>query len=308
MRLFVTGATGFVGSAVVSELLSARHEVLGLARSDASAAALAARGVAVHRGSVEDLDRLRAGALACDGVIHTAFVHDFAKFVESCEIDRRAIAAIGDALAGSPRPFLVTSGTGLLARGRLAVESDRHPGGPRTFPRVATEDAADAAVARGARVAVVRLPPTVHGDGDHGFVPALIGIARRRGVSAYVGDGANRWPAVHRLDAARLYRLAIEREVVAGTRYHAVAEEEEGVPFRGIAEVIARRLGVPLVATSAAQAEAHFEWFAHFAQLDTPASSAWTQERLGWRPTHAGLLDDLDRPGYFAGAADTIVT
>jgi len=297
MRVFVTGATGFVGSAVVAELIAAGHSVLGLARSDASAKSLLAAGAQVHRGDLDDLGSLRKGAATADGVIHTAFNHDFSKFKDNCEADRRVITALGDALAGSGRPLLVTSGTGLLKPGRVSTEDDVPAASAAPNPRVASEEAAAAVAARGVHVSVVRLPPSVHGDGDHGFVPILIRIARDKGVSAYMGDGENRWPAVHRLDAAALYRLVLEK-ASAGTRYHGAAEE--GIAFREIAGVIGRRLNLPVVAKPDGEAAAHFGWFAHFAALDSPASSQRTRELLGWSPKQQGLIPDLDRASYFA--------
>jgi nucleoside-diphosphate-sugar epimerase len=297
MRIFVTGASGFIGSAIIRELIGAGHSVLGLARSDVSAASVAAAGAEVLRGSLDDVDSLCRGAKTADGVIHTAFIHDFSKFVENCEIDRHTIMEIASALEGTDKPMLVTSGTGLAGTGRVATENDRALAG-NPIPRVASEEAADAAVKRGARVAVVRLPQVHGGDGKAGLITYLFDIARKKGVSAYVGEGRNRWPAAHRLDVAVLYRLALEK-AVAGARYHAVADE--GVPVRDIAAVLARQLNVPLKSISPVEAEMHFGWLAHFVGADNPSSSALTHERLGWQPKEIGLIADISREGYFKG-------
>jgi len=290
MRIFVTGATGFIGSALVPELIDAGHTVLGLTRSDAGASSLAAAGAEVHRGSLEDLESLKSGAAKSDAVIHLAFIHDFSKFKENSETDRRAIEALGSALAGSDRLLIVTSGTLLVAPGRLATEEDEPFATSASIPRIATDEAAAAVAQRGVRVSLVRLPQ-IHDQNKQGLITFLIDLAREKGVSAFVGDGKNRWSAAHVSDTARLYRLALEKGVAA--RYHAVAEE--GVPMREIAEVIGRRLKLPVVAKSPAEAAEHFGWLGGFAGLDGPASSALTRERLGWRPVGPGLIADLER-------------
>ena len=295
MRVFVTGATGFIGSAVVRELIGAGHQVTGLARSDAGAASLAQSGATVLRGELADLDTLRRGADEADGVIHTAFIHDFSNFEASALADKRAIEALTEALANSARPLVVAGGMALIAPGRIATEDDVRDGSI-PFPRV-SEEMTMAAAERGVRASVLRLPPTVHGEGDHGFVPALIGIAREKGVSAYAGNGETRWAAVHRLDAARLFRLALE-SAPAGTKLHAIAEE--GVPMRTIAETIGRHLNVPVTSTPPEDAPARFGWIARFAVLDMAGSSAKTRERFGWEPNNLTLIDDLEQGHYFA--------
>jgi nucleoside-diphosphate-sugar epimerase len=305
MRVFVTGASGWIGSAVVTELISASHHVIGLARSDASAAALLAAGVEVQHGTLDDLDGLRDAAEKSDGVIHLAFKHDEAfsgNFQGAADSDRRAVAAIGEALAASDRPFLIASGTLGLAPGRLATEEDGRepepdteiPGGPRT--RLGTAQFTLSLASDGVRSSVVRLPPTCHGNGDNGFMATLVQIARATGVSGYLGDGSNRWPATHRLDVAHLFKLALEK-APAGSSLNAVAEE--GVPIRQVAEVIGRHLNLPVVAISPDEAAGHFGFLAGFLSLDSPASSERTRAMLDWKPTHPGLIDDLDQGHYF---------
>ncbi|MEU9556315.1 SDR family oxidoreductase [Streptomyces fumanus] len=304
MRIFVTGASGWIGSALVPELLDAGHQVVGLARSEASAAALTGAGADVVRGTLDDLDVLREAAAASDGVVHLAFKHDIAftgDYLGAAEADRRAVDAFGDALAGSDKPFVLASGLAGVAPGRVATERDTAGSGGTTLSaRAATADAALALAARGVRSSVVRLSPTCHGEGDNGFLAALIATARDRGVAGYVGDGANRWPAVHRLDAARLFRLAVER-APAGSMLHGAAEE--GVALRDIAEVIGRHLGVPVASVAPEQTAAHFTTLGGFVGEDCPASSALTRELLDWEPVHPGLLDDLDKGHYFSAPA-----
>lgn len=298
MRIFVTGATGFIGSEVVQQLLGAGHQVLGLARNDAAVDALQRLGVEAHRGDLSDTESLAAGACACEGVIHMGMTQDFSDVASIFKTDRVAIEAIGAALAGSHRPFVVPTGTMLLKPGRFGIEDDvADPNSAASF-RVPAEAAALALASKNVRVSVVRLAPSVHGQGDHkGFVPMLISIARQKGISAYVGDGLNRWPAVHRLDAAYLFRLALEKGG-KGSRYHAVSEQ--GVPIKDIAEAIGRRLNLPIVSQSPEEAAEHFGWFSSILATDNPTSNALTQERLGWRPVQPGLLADLEESYYFA--------
>jgi nucleoside-diphosphate-sugar epimerase len=292
MRVFVTGATGFIGSAVVQELLAKGHEVLGLARNDISAETLKKTGLSVHRGELTDLESLAAGARACDGVVHLAFIHDFSKYEANAEIDRLATAAMADAMEGTGKPLVVTSGTAVLVPGRVGIETD-----PPTSQTRAKSELVLRAAEKGVRVSVVRLAPSVHGAGDKAFVPALIDIARKTGVSAYIGEGVNRWPAVHRLDAAALFCLALEKGV-AGSRYHGAAEE--GVPVRAIAETIGKGLDLPVRSIKPEGAAQQFGWLAGFIGHDTPASSAMTRQSLGWNPTQPDLLTDMQQNGYFA--------
>ena len=294
MRIFITGATGFIGSAIVADVIQAGHQVLGLTRSEAGAQSLLAAGAEVFRGNLEDLDSLRRGAAMSDGVIHTAFNHDFSQFVANCEADRQAIEALGSALAGSDRPLLITSGTGMgaVAPGQPATEENFNPHHPN--PRKASELAGVTVAERGVNVSVVRLPQ-VHDTRKQGLISPLIDMARAKGVSAYVGDGRNRWPAAHVSDVARLYRLALERRQ-PGSRYHAVAEE--GIPLRDIAEIIGKGLKIPVVSISPEEAPIHFGWLGDFVGRDLPASGTQTQELLGWHPTGPGLVADLEHMKY----------
>ena len=299
MKVFVTGASGWIGSAVVPELISAGHQVIGLARSDASVAALEAVGAQVHRGTLDDLDGLHSAAAASDGVIHLAFKHDIAfsgDFQGAADSDRRAIETIGEALTGSDRPFVIASGILGLTPGRVATERDASDPNSLAGPRATSALKVLSLSAHGVRSSVLRLPPSVHGEGDDGFMATLIRIARASGVSGYIGDGSNRWPAVHQLDAAHLFRLALEK-APAGSVLHAVADE--GVPIRSIAEVIGRHLGLPVVSISPEDAGKHFTWMGGFIGLDSPASSVLTQELLGWQPVNQGLLADLEQGHYF---------
>ena len=297
MRVFITGATGFVGSAVTRNLIAAGHEVVGLVRSDASAARLEAMGGKPLRGDLTTLDVLAEGARDADGVIHCGFIHDFTNYAAAAQTDRVAIETIGTALAGSNRPFLVTSGLAGLPGDRVCTElDDIDPGLERRLPRV-SEKTGLGLVEKGVRASIIRLPASTHGDGDHGFVPTLIGIARDKGVAAYIGEGSNCWPAGHVDDAAEVYRLALEKGR-AGARYHAVGDA--GITLREIAEVIGRKLGVPVRSVSPEEAPAHFGWIAPFTLINARASSRITEEELGWRPTRPGLIADLETGTYFA--------
>jgi nucleoside-diphosphate-sugar epimerase len=289
MRVFVTGASGFVGSAIVKDLLANGHQVLGLVRSEKAAEQLIAGGAEVLLGDVNDPEAIRKGAISCDAVIHTAFNHDFSKFKANCEADRKVIETFGDALAGSGKPLVVTSGVGLLNYGRLITEDDATPGSD-VIPRAASEEAAKAVAAKGVNAYIVRLPPSVHGQGDHGFVHMVIGMDREKGESAYVGEGYNQWPAVHRSDAASLYRLIVEKQPEQKV-LHAVAET--GIPFKEIAETISKGLNLPLVSKTGDDIAAHFGWFAHFAAIGCPSSSDKTRQALGWEPHGPGLLADI---------------
>ena len=293
MRVFVTGATGFIGSAIVQELVGAGHSVLGLARNDASADSLTRLGVEVHRGDLTDPDSIVAGAVACDGMIHTAFIHDFTQFMANIETDRRVVEAVTTALKGTDKPMVIASGTMMVSPGRPARETDE----PASLqaPRAASEHMVR--TTPGLRGSVVRLPPTVHGAGDHGFMPRLITFAREKGVSPYIGDGTNHWPAVHRVDAARVFHLALEK-AAPGSALHAVAEE--GVSMRAIAETIGAGLGVPVRSVTQEDAPAHFDFLAMFVGVDNPTSSAITRQSLGWNPTEPDLLTDMRENGYFA--------
>lgn len=296
MKVFVTGASGFVGSAVVKELLSHGHEVRGLVRSDEGAAKLAATGAEVHRGDIYDLESIKSGATGVDAVVHTAFNHDFSKYVENCETDRKVIGALAEALEGSGKPLVVTSGIGLIrAEGRPITEDDLPPSSS-VVARAASEEAAHDAAAKGVNAYILRLPPTTHGAGDHGFIPMVIGMDKQHGVSAYVGEGQNLWPATHRFDAAKLYRLIIEKQ--PGLKvFHAVAET--GIPFKTIAETIGKGLDIPVESKTGDAIAAHFTWFAHFAAMGAEASAAKSIEATGWEPTEVGLLEDLVSGGYF---------
>ncbi|CAB39844.1 NADH-dependent glycolaldehyde/furfural/butyraldehyde/propylaldehydealdehyde reductase [Schizosaccharomyces pombe] len=295
MRIFVTGAAGFIGSEIVRQLLEAGHEVVGLVRSEENAAKLRAAGGTPYIGTLEDLDTLKKGVAQCDGVIHTAFVHDFSIYQEACKLDARVIEAIGEVLRGTERPLITTSVTAVLSsNGKLGTEISEVPQPP--IPRQLGEVTTLKFASQGVRASILRLPPTVHGAGDHAFVPMLINVAKNKGVSAYIGNGMNCWPAVHRTDAANLFVLALEKET-AGSIYHAVAEE--GIPIKEIAGMIGKRLDIPVISVSSEEATEHFGFLSSFLSVDNPTSSILTQQRLGWKPTHSTLMTDLASDAYF---------
>jgi nucleoside-diphosphate-sugar epimerase len=297
MKVLVTGASGFVGSAVVNELLKNGHQVLGLVRSEKAAEQLQTNGAEFFLGDVNNPEHLRACASVCDAVIHTAFNHDFSQYKANCEADRLVIETLGDILTGSGKPLVITSGVGLLNYNRLVTEDDQLPAGSDVIPRAASEEAAAAVAAKGIDVYIVRLPPSVHGQGDHGFVPMLIDMAKEKGESAYVNEGNNHWPAVHRFDAAVLYRLIVEKTPSLKV-FHAVAEQ--GVPFKDIADAIGNGLGLPVVSKTGDAVGTHFGWMSHFAAIDCPSSSLKTREALGWESQQPGLLADIKNADYFA--------
>ncbi|TWR25155.1 SDR family oxidoreductase [Mucilaginibacter pallidiroseus] len=295
MRVFVTGASGFVGSAVVNELLSAGHTVLGLVRSDSAVQKLQQAGAEAYQGDVNDIEVITKCAAECDAVIHTDFNHDFSKYKQNCEDDRRVITAFAEALKGTDKPLVITSGVGLLQLGRVVNENDALPANSEEIPRAASEEAAIAAAANGVNAYIVRLPSSVHDAGDHGFVPMVIGISKEKGKSGYINDGLNKWPAVHRSDAAKVYRLVIEQQP-AQRVFHAVGEE--GIAFREIAQAISKHLHLPLVSLNPDKAKEHFTWFAHFASFNSPSSNQITCDTLGWKPTGIGLIQDMEQ-SYF---------
>ena len=298
MRVFVTGATGFIGSKVVLELLASGHQVLGLARSEEKAKVLAATGAEVLMGDVEDLDSLRSGAAATDGVIHLAFIHDFANFQEVCRKDAAAITAMGEVLKGTGKPLVVTSGTLMVAQesDKAATENDKPAFDASQVPRVLSEQTALSFADQGVRASVVRLSPSVHDKDDKGFIPMIIAMAREHGESAYIGEGLNKWPAIHRLDAAKLYRLAVEKGQ-AGDVFHGAGDT--GIATKDIAAAIGKELNLPVVSKSGEEAAAHFTWMTHFFGLNDPVSTEITKQKLGWEPTHPGLIEDLETGTYF---------